>query len=600
MKCPECGQWNRASLPRCSSCGTPLHDPDAMGPEWKKALKDDQKSTQYLRMDEYGETEQKPDERDTLAREMYALKDRKISGARELKRLRRENGKHGAPSVPMTIRTSDETAAFWQPEEEPGSTVQTRRMSEPEEERPDPRARGDGHRIHFMDSEGNWLERDSYNPIRTEQSVYSAWGSTVRVNDPRAARARRRKRFLIVCLVMLFCCAAAFGVWKIRDKYIREPEAVENPNVLINASILDDLAAHTIRIPGQEGQQIYIRELHSSYLVTGGYATVEIADHTWYDDYEGTLGDTMDVTLTPFMKAASGKQDPMDPIRYTVDIPISPIELTSPDGLRTDVSTTMFTLKFAVRPGSRVTINGEDCSDTVSSETGELSYNATVQPIGDNVFHVVVRSPYCRDNTLDVTLYRAPQEIPLDLAVGIYGSTDSDHMKVSATTLPGATIDVLSPFTDMNISELDSTGKFTFQAKFDKIGNNTIVITASYPGKKTSRVEHTVYYLPPASEYTKKAWPLSESGYSDLLNNGEYRKSYGQIYLVTGVVQYVVSEKPQMVVINTSPDGKSQPVLVENYTKTTWQVGTYYRIYADANGTYDSMPRLNARFTYFN
>lgn len=598
MKCPECGQWNRSSLPRCSACGAPLFQTDHADPEWKKALKDDQKSAQYLRMDEYGETNQKPDERDILAREMYTLKDRKASGYRELNRLRQETRQRGTPSAPMTIRTSDETAAFWHPEEAPGSTVRTRRMSEPEEEAPDAHSSKEGHRVRLVDNEGNWLERPNYNPIHAEQSVYSAWSPSVRVNDPRAIRARRRKRVFLVLLVTCFCCAAAFGVWKILGKYRPETESAENPDVLINASILDDLAAHTIRIPGLEGQQIYVRELHSSYIVTGGYATIEIADHTWYDDYEGTLGDTMDVTLTPFLKTASGKQDPMDPIRYTVDIPISPIELTSPDGLRTDVSTTMYTLKFSVRPGSRVTINGEDYSDTVSSETGELSYNATVQPIGDNVFNVVVRSPYCRDNALAVTLYRAPQEIPLDLAVGIYGSTDTNHMTVNATTLPGAMIDVLSPFTDMNISELDSTGKFSFQAKFDKIGDNKIIITASYPGKQTSRVEHTVYYLPPASEYTVKAWPLTESGYSELLSNTEYRASYGQVYLVTGVVQYVVSEKPQMVVINTSPDGKSQPVLVENYTKTTWQVGTYYRIYADAYGTYNNMPRLNARFTY--
>jgi hypothetical protein len=68
--------------------------------------------------------------------------------------------------------------------------------------------------------------------------------------------------------------------------------------------------------------------------------------------------------------------------------------------------------------------------------------------------------------------------------------------------------------------------------------------------------------------------------------------------VVKGVVQYTVSEKPQKVVINTSDDGKSQPVLVENYTKTKWEVGKYYRIYADAFSTYANMPWLNARYTY--
>jgi len=258
----------------------------------------------------------------------------------------------------------------------------------------------------------------------------------------------------------------------------------------------------------------------------------------------------------------------------------------------------MSTIQITVRPGSRVEVNGVDCSDTVSSETGEMSYNATVQPIGDNVFEIKVRSQYCRDNSISVTLYRAPQEIPLDLAVGTYGTTYQKVIKVSATTLPGAYVEVNSPYTDLDITNLDSTGKFTFNAVFDHIGDNIISIKASYPGKEPSLVEHKVYYVPTANEYTVKAWPLSPEGYSELLSNMAYRASYGQVYVVTGVVQYSVSEKPQMVVINTSEDGRSQPVLVENYSRTKWVVGQYYRLYADAFSTYNGMPYLNARYTY--
>ena len=65
-----------------------------------------------------------------------------------------------------------------------------------------------------------------------------------------------------------------------------------------------------------------------------------------------------------------------------------------------------------------------------------------------------------------------------------------------------------------------------------------------------------------------------------------------------GVVQYSISDKPQIVVINSSEDDKSQPVVLENYSKTKWEVGKYYRIYADAASTYGGMPLLNARYTY--
>ena len=76
------------------------------------------------------------------------------------------------------------------------------------------------------------------------------------------------------------------------------------------------------------------------------------------------------------------------------------------------------------------------------------------------------------------------------------------------------------------------------------------------------------------------------------------RAARSQVYVITGVVQSQESEKPQRVIINSSEDGKSQPVLLENYTKTTWVVGTYYRIYADAYNLYDNMPWLIARYTY--
>ena len=171
-------------------------------------------------------------------------------------------------------------------------------------------------------------------------------------------------------------------------------------------------------------------------------------------------------------------------------------------------------------------------------------------------------------------------------------------MPVSCTTLPGAKIEVTTPHTDLNITDLETSGKFSFNAVFDHIGDNTITIIASYPGKKPSKVDHTVYYVPNVDEYTRKAWALDAANYSDLLNTIALRASRNQVYVIKGIVQYSISDKPQMVVINSSDDGKSQPVLLENKTKKKWVVGQYYRIYADAYSTYNSMPYLIARYSY--
>ena len=126
-----------------------------------------------------------------------------------------------------------------------------------------------------------------------------------------------------------------------------------------------------------------------------------------------------------------------------------------------------------------------------------------------------------------------------------------------------------------------------------------MTITASYPGKKTSVVEYNIYYIPNQDEYTPKAWALDAAGYSELLSNNVTRTQRSQVYVAMGTIAEIVSDKPQMAIMYTSEDGKSQPVLLENFTKTTWKVGEYYRIYGDANGTYSNMPRLSARYTYW-
>ncbi len=588
MKCPECGLWNRASLPHCTRCGTPLNIDQASRFAWKDSLKDGGASTTYLRADEFGQTDQTPEPRDALAREMHDLKQRKQRGSELLERLQSESQ---APSSERVI-TEEEA------EESPSGTIQktivVKQVSESGlRSRRESELRS---RVRFMDENGAFVESRSYDPL-IPQSFRSTEDSL-----PRKGRylPRKKHRILQTVLIVLAALALSVGGYFVINHFASTAVAVKEnaPGVVVNAGLLDDLSAHTVMIPGAEGSTIYIRELHASYVVSDGFATVEIPDHIWYDNLEGSLDETMEVTLTPFLKSSSGRQTPLDPIHYTITIPLSPIELESPDSMRTTVSTTMASIKIKVRAGSHVTVNGKDYSDTVSSVSGEMVYNATIQPIGDNPFTIVVRSQYCRDNTITVTFYRARQDIPLDLAVGTYGTTDRKTMRVSATTMPGAYVEVITPYSDLNITELDTTGKFTFNAIFDKIGDNTISIIASYPGKKPSQVDHVVYYLPPADEYTVKAWPLSADGYAELLSNISVRAEKNQVYVVKGIVQYVVSDKPQMVVINTSDDGKSQPVLVQNYTKTKWEVGKYYRLYADAYNTYNGMPWLNARYTY--
>lgn len=610
MRCPKCNQWNRPSLPKCIRCGTPLKADSPVTPSWRAQLKDGQ-AKEYIRVDEDGGISVSPDEREVLAAEMTELKARKEAGEALQRRMREEAEDRTPPSA--NVHMPEEPA-----QEEPlfGLTEEgvTRPEEAPAEEAPPeaPAAEGQtpfrksrnprGTRV-VLDA-AQWEDTRSYDPVvdaMMQNNVFQQPPNLKELGPLPSRRMSHRKIIRTITAILVVGVVLLVGYFGFTVYESHLAAEAERNRALVTASIVNDLAAHTILIPGEDGQQIFISndEIRASYTVVGGFATIEIADYVWYENLTDITEETMSVTLLPYVKTASGRQKPMDPITYSITIPLSPIELVTPDKLYTEVTTAMYSMQFQVRPGSLVTINNVDVSDTVN-EFGSLTYNATVQPNGNNEYVVKVRSPYCRDNAMVVTLYREVQEIPLDLAATTYTSTNNQVVLISCTTIPGAEVDVLTPHTDLKITDLDTTGEFTFNAVFDHIGNNTISITASYPGKKTSRVDYTIYYVPSANIYTRAAWPLNKDAeYNELLNNIEVRAARSQVYLGVGTIAYFVSEtKPQMAVMYCSDDGQTRPVLLENQTKTTWKVGQYYKIYCDAYGTYNGMPWLIARYTY--
>lgn len=610
MRCPKCNQWNRASLPRCIRCGTPLTTDTPVAPSWRAQLQDN-KAKEYIRVDEDGGISVSPDDREVLAAEMTELKARKEAGEELQRRLREEAEARTPPSA--NVRVPQEPA----PEEplfgltEEGIT----RTEEVPEEAPapeSPAAEGQtpfrrsrnprGTRVVLSSSQ--WEDSRAYDPVvdaMQQTNVFQQPPNLKELGPLPSRRVSRRRVIQMITLTLVVGVVLLVGYFGYTIYESQRAAEAEKNRALVTASIMNDQAAHTILIPGEDGQQIFISndEIRASYTVVGGFATIEIADHVWFENIPDITEETMSVTLLPYVKTASGRQKPMAPITYDITIPLSPIKLVTPESLHTEVTTAMYSMLLQVRPKSKVTINGVDVSDTVN-EYGELTYNATVQPIGDNVYNVRVRSPFCRDNTMAITLYREVQEIPLDLSATTYTSTNKKAVLINCTTIPGAEIDILSPFTDWIETDLDTTGEFSFNAVFDHIGYNTISITASYPGKKTSRVDYTIYYVPDPNVYTRAAWPLNaDQDYNELLNNIDVRAAKSQVYLGVGTIAYFVSEtKPQMAVMYCSDDGKTRPVLLENQTKTTWKVGEYYKIYCDAYGTYNGMPWLIARYTY--
>ena len=626
MKCAHCGKWNRANLPHCVFCGQELPN-DAYGvegvPAWQMDLDDRSGGKSYVRVDETGDAETTVDPRDRLALEMADLKARKLAGEQKQRMLRQEAARRGMAPSGRSVRTTSNRSTFFSSYDDPSASLRPVAPELVEEGNVKPGARRvypSRYRYADPGSDEAYSVDDPRRLVNIRmpdesENVYDGFqdssayiGSDGRQDDYENSmrlvggvhRPRRHsaRRFFKAFFIITWLALAAWLVITVVIPMMNPEEQQETASATVTPTIRQDVAAHTITIPGEDGQRITIRELRTSAIVSGGVATFDILDHIWYDEYEDYLQDTMIVTLTPYVTSDTGKQTPLGAISYEIDIPLSPIEINTPDSLYQEVSTAMYNILFYVREGSTVTINGEDCSDLVDSEDGSVNYNATVQPIGENNFVISVHSQYCRANSITVTLYREKQSIPLDLASDTASSSNSASgtMTVRGTTLPGAVVKVLSPYTDLDITNTDKDGSFSFVAKFDDIGNNTIIITADYPGRETTRVEHTVYYVPNIDVYTPKAWDIYED-YTNLMDNIEARKAKSQIYLCRGYVESIETTKPQRAYFNVGTEESPVLVYVENSSKSTWEVGARYRLFGDVYGMYDSKPWIIVRYT---
>lgn len=104
--------------------------------------------------------------------------------------------------------------------------------------------------------------------------------------------------------------------------------------------------------------------------------------------------------------------------------------------------------------------------------------------------------------------------------------------------------------------------------------------------------------VPPAEEYTAKAWPVTAETYGDLLNHHEER--FGQVYMIKGTVRQVLSADPLTMVVCAGEDGQTMPVVIEcpGLSGFSPEAGTSCRIYADVSSSLYILPVLTARYVY--
>ena len=648
MKCPQCGHWNRASLPRCFKCGTILTPPEKsqplepsnptpqatpvenqtiqLSPRQTSASKKTSSAPAgktYIRYNEAGQATADVDDRDALARDMQSLQERKRKGAIVMQQLRQNSAQQGI--APTGRHVQNMTGRVDYPPYYKNVVIR-------EEE-----AEGD-------------VRQDAI-PVVSSRAAAQQEQETLDFTHipsytPTVLRSKKNaKNFGMRRYMRLIACALAvlvvLGLSLMLGAHFfnRSHNDDWRKDVIIDSTIYNDSAAHRIKIPVEEGDEIYIKELKKYFPVINGYAIVEVEDYKWYESLELAVEDaqgaekenaqkeldklmkqeSITATLTPYIRTAGNVQKPMGTIQFEVEIPQSPLNIISPDTLFDETSTLVYTIQFEVERNSTVIINGEDRSALVNTQNGQMNYQATVHPIGDNVFTITTRAPHCRPTTTTVTIYRAPQVIPLDLqadinvrysprliedkskepdAKGKY-PTKEEPMVVRCTTITNAKIEILSDYRNLDLSRLHVDGTFSFEPVFPRIGTNTIIIVASDPNDPSippSVVKHDVYYVPIATVYTPKAWDMCRD-YTDFLNNSATRIANSQIYVCKGTIVEILSESPQLAIMSLD-DNPSRTVLLENMSNDEYVVGKRYRVYGDAYGLYNGMPRLMGRYTY--
>ena len=238
MKCPQCGAWNQASLPRCFRCGHPLSPADSDKPDWRKDFADDDAREKVVfDVDEAGKNLKPTDEGDRLAKEMQDLRERKLRGQEEQRRLR------GIETQPYSAKVAGRI--------QPSTTRRRYVVDNMDELRQPPRRQRRGsfaeHQpqkepVQHIDYDdyppGN---TSSYTPLNHEgkpiHSLYSD-DQPIRAFQHRQFRPLRFFRFLIIFVFIAGLTLGGLYYFKLPPFSMAETEPLQN-RVQISTSIYD-------------------------------------------------------------------------------------------------------------------------------------------------------------------------------------------------------------------------------------------------------------------------------------------------------------------------------------------------------------------------
>ncbi len=405
------------------------------------------------------------------------------------------------------------------------------------------------------------------------EDVRSEWEATLTVV----------MRIIVHVLVWILSLSIlGFGLYKLH--YWRQADAThqlyENGTVqmpeLEAVELADGRNGHAITFFGSDGDVIYIEELEERFTVVGGKATVEVADSEWFGP--SSSASNVEIYLTPIQITESGEKLLLPIVSFSVEMPVSPLTIISPTEKRVTTLSSAYELKLKVVYGSTVLVGGEDVTSLVDRQ-GNLNVNVAIYPHGDNPVSILVQTPNHLEVREDLVFYRQPMEIDLDLSPATEFTSVTNAMTIHGSVDPDAALSVETPY-EAGSLEVDAEGKFSFRATFDHLGYNTVTIRASKPGKQDAVISFDIYYVPAINEYSRSAWKMD---YQQVLYCWDVWD--GRVFLCRGDIVAVLSDEPNIVVIDVSDLGSGQYLVIENMSDLhISEPGGRYTIYADISG----------------
>ena len=410
------------------------------------------------------------------------------------------------------------------------------------------------------------------------------------------------QRWMIVLGALMCVIAVGVGIYKlvfwidnykINRLYTR---GAYTPTLNL-ISMSDGRQGHALIFYGEDGDVVYLPEMDQSLSICGGVARLEIADADWFYTDAGAY-DYADITFAPVLLKANGTQIQLPNVNYTIDVPESPLKITSPaeDGVR--IVTSSYPLELKVVPGSSLYINGTDVTDRVD-RAGDFAADVSVRPIGDNTYTVIVRTPQHKELRKDITIYRQNYDIEIELDNEVSTRSSENTITISGKCEPGAAITVDTDYMEESLVQDMTTGTFSFIAKLNSLGENVVRFRATMDGREDAVVSFTVNYKPTLARYAASAWKMDYDQLRVLYENWTE-----QVFLCVGPLVDVftdTSDGKQYMVMNVNPNGDPQYLVLQNDTSlSSPTMGPSYSAYADVAGRYfyqdHYYPMLIARY----